>query len=91
MTVTNKKSKGKIRASSSNVMSISIRETEEDVVSLTSSEEKESAFAVGTGAPPTSKTQSGEQYLKQYNEPMVDSSQPAEETIVLSTKPSVKK
>jgi len=73
-TVTNKKSKGKSRASSSNVVSISTRETKEDVASLTSLGEEESAFAADTGAHPTSNTQSGKQYLKQYGEPMVDSS-----------------
>jgi len=55
-TVTNKKSKGKAKASSSNVVGISTRETEEDIVSLTSSGEEESAFTADTGAPPTSKT-----------------------------------
>jgi len=54
MTVTNMKSKGKTRVSSSNVVSISIRETEEDVASLTYSGEE--AFAADTGVPPTSKT-----------------------------------
>jgi len=56
MTVTNRKSKGKDKASSSNVVGISTRETEEDVASLTSSGEEESAFAADTGVPPTSKT-----------------------------------
>jgi len=72
-TVTNKKSKGKAKVSSSNVVGISTRETKEDVASLTSSEEEESAFAADTGAPPKSKTQSEKQYLKQYIEPIVDS------------------
>ena len=53
MTVTNKKCKGKTRASSSNVVSISTREIEEDVASLTSSGEKESAVVADTGAHPT--------------------------------------
>ena len=57
-TVTNRKSKGKAKASSSNVVGISTREIEKDV-SLTSSEEEASAFAADTGAPPTSKTRSG--------------------------------
>ena len=64
MTVTNWKSKGKAKVSSSNVMGISTRETEEDVASLTSLGEVESAFAADTGAPPTLKTRSGKQYLK---------------------------
>jgi len=59
---------------------ISIRETEEDVTSLTSSGEEESAFAADIGPPPILKTRSIKQYLKQYSEPMVDSPQPAEET-----------
>jgi len=90
-TVTNKKSKDKAKASSSNMLGISTRETEEDVASLTSSEEKESTFAADTSVPPTSKTRSGNQYLKQYGEPMVDFPQLAKEIIEPSTKPSVKK
>jgi len=58
MTVTNRKSKDKTRASSSNVVSISIRRTEEDIESLINSGEEESAFVADTGAPPTSKTRS---------------------------------
>jgi len=69
-TVTNRKSKGKTRASSSNVVCIFRRETEEDVTSLTSSGEEKSAFAADTGTLFTSKTQSGKQFLKQYGKPM---------------------
>jgi len=58
-TVINRKSIGKSKASSSNVVGISTRETEEDVASLTSSGEEESPFAADTTIPPTSKTQSG--------------------------------
>jgi len=72
MIVINRKFKGKAKASSSNVVGISTRETKEDVAYLTNSEEEESAFAADTGAPPTSKTRSGKQYLKQYNELIVD-------------------
>jgi len=73
------------------VVAISIRETEEDVASLTCSGDKESAFAANAGAPPTLKTQSGKQYLKQYGEPIVHSPQPAEEAIEQSMRPSMKK
>jgi len=90
-TVTNRKSKGNTKASSSNVVSISIREIEEDVTFLTSSEEEKSAFVADTGTHPISKIRSGKQYLKQYDEPMVDLPHRAEETIEQSTKPSVKK
>ena len=71
MTVTSRKSKGKAKASSSNVMSISTRETEEDIASITSSRDEESALVTDTGAPLTSKTRSGKQYLKQYGETAV--------------------
>ena len=90
-TVTSRKSKGNAIASSGNVISISTRETEEDVASLNSSEDKESAFDADTGAPPISKTRSGKQYLKQYDDPVVNSLQPAEEVIEQFTRPSVKK
>jgi len=62
--VTNMKSKGKAKASSNNVVSIPTRETEEDVASLTSLGEEESAFAADASAPPTLKTRSGRPYLK---------------------------
>jgi len=58
------KSKGKAKASSSNMVGISTRETEEGVDSLTSSEEEESAMAADTGTPSMSKTRSDKQYLK---------------------------
>jgi len=90
-TVTSRKSRGKAKVSFSNVVSISTRETEKDVASLTSSGDKESAFVADTGTPPTSKTRSGKQYLRQYSEPVANSPQPAEETIEQSTKPSMKK
>jgi len=64
MTVTNKKSKGKAKVSSINMVSISTRKTEEVVVSLTNSGDEESAFAADTCTPLTSKTRSNKQYLK---------------------------
>jgi len=63
-----------------NVVSVSSRKIEEGVASLTDSEEEESAFATDIGAYPMLKTWSGKQYLKQYGEPVVSSSKPAEET-----------
>jgi len=57
-TITSRKSKSKAKASPNNVVSISTRETEKDVASLTSSGDEKSAFVVDTGAPPTSKTRS---------------------------------
>jgi len=48
MTVTSRKSKGKAKASSSNVVSVSTRETDEDVAFLTSLGDKESVFVTDT-------------------------------------------
>jgi len=61
MTVTNRKSKEKARASSSNLVSVSTRETEEGITFLTSSGEEESTFATDIGVPSMSKTRSGKQ------------------------------
>ena len=47
-TVTNRKSKGKTKASSYNVVCASFREVETDVPSLTDSEEETIALAVGS-------------------------------------------
>ena len=57
-TVTIKKSKGKASASYCNVVSLSLRETEEGITSLTDSEEEESAFATDPGIPPMSSARS---------------------------------
>jgi len=73
-TVTHRKSKGKAKASSSNVVGISARETEEDVASLTSLEEEKSALTADTNTPSTSKTRSSKQYLKWYGQPVACSS-----------------
>jgi len=54
-TITNRKYKGKAKASSSNVVSYT-SETEKDVASLTSSGDEESAFVADAGTPPISKT-----------------------------------
>jgi len=73
------------------MLSISTREIEEDVTSLTSLGDEESAFVADAGIPPTFKTRSDKQYLKQYGESVVNSPQPVEEAIEQSTKPSVEK
>ena len=52
ITITSRKSRGKVKASSNNVVSISARVTEEDVASLTSSGHEESALVADTGIPP---------------------------------------
>jgi len=53
---TSRKSKRMAKASSSNAVSISTRETEDNVTSLTSSGDEETALVADTGAPRTSKT-----------------------------------
>jgi len=63
MTVMSRKSISKAKVSSSNVVSISTREAEEDVASLTSSCDEESALVADMSIPLTSKTRSGKQYL----------------------------
>jgi len=90
-TVTSRKFKGKANASSSNMVSISTRETEKDVASVTNSRDEESAPVADTGTPPASKTRPGKQYLKQYGEPVANSPQPVEEAIEQSMRLSVKK
>jgi len=52
MTVTSRKFKGKAKVSSSNVVGIYTRGTEEDVAFLTSSGEEELTFAGDTGTLP---------------------------------------
>jgi len=66
--MTNRKSKDKAKTYSCNVVSISSRETKEDVVSLTNLEEQEFALAIDQNTPPISKTWFGKQYLKKYND-----------------------
>ena len=73
ITVTHRKSKGKAKLSSNNVVGITTRETEEDVALLTSSGEEESALAADTNTSSTSKTRSDKQYLKQYGQPVASS------------------
>ena len=73
------------------MVSISTRETEEDVASLTSSRDEESALVADTDIPLTSKTRSGKYYPKQYGKPVANSPQPAEEAIEQSTRLPVEK
>ena len=70
--IKNRRSKGKAKESSSNVVSIYTREIEEDIASLTSSGDEESAFVANAGAPPISKTWSEKQHLKYYNDPVLN-------------------
>jgi len=86
MTFTSRKSKDKAKASSSNMVGISTRETE-DVASLTSSGDEESAFAADTGTS-YSVRQTILEIVWRADGRLP---QPAEEIIEQSTRPSVKK
>jgi len=63
-TMTNKKSKGKARTSSCNVVCASSREAETDVYSFKDSEEERIVLAAQPGAQLAAETRSGQQYLK---------------------------
>jgi len=90
-TVTHRKPKGKTKASSSNMVGISARETEEDIASLTSSGEEESALAADTNTLSMLKIRSDKQYLKQYGQPVVSSFKPVKKIAEQSTKQLVDK
>jgi len=63
-TVTNRRSKGKAKASSYNVVCVSSREAETDVPSLTDSEEETIVLAAELNKPLVVETRSGQSYYK---------------------------
>ena len=63
-TVTNRKSKGKARASHYNVVSASSQEVETDVPSLTDSEEEMIVLATELNAPLIAETRLGQSYFR---------------------------
>ena len=79
-TVTNKKSKGKGKASSCHVICASSLEAETNVPSLTDSEGETIVLATEPN-PPTAGTRSGQSYLKQYGEAATAPPQPAVEPV----------
>jgi len=85
-TITNKKSKGKARASPCNVECAFSQEAETDVLSLIDSEEETIVLATELNAPLVAKTCLGQSYLKKYNELVANLPRPTAEP----TKPSVK-
>ena len=89
-TVTNRKSKGKAKASSCNVVCASSREAETDVPSLTDSEEETIVLAAEPNQPMAG-TRSGQPYLKQYGETTATPPQPAVDPTKPSTKQLVEK
>jgi len=66
-TVTNRKSRGKVKASACNVMCASSREAETDVTSLTDSEEETIVLTAEPNAPLIAGIRSGQSYLKKYD------------------------
>jgi len=66
-TVTSRRSKGKAKASSCNVVCTSSRKMETDVPSLTDSEEKTIVLAAELNKPLVTETRSGQSYLKKYD------------------------
>jgi len=89
-TVTNRKSKGKAKALSCNVVCASSREAETDVPSLTDSEE-ETIFLAAEPGRLVAETRSGQPYLKQYGEMAATPPQPTVEPTRPSTKQPVEK
>ena len=84
-TVTNRKFKGKAKASSCNVVCASSREAETDVPSLTDSEEETIVLATEPNQL-VAETRSGQSYLKKYGEMAVTPPGPAAEPAKPSTK-----
>ena len=89
-TVTSRKSKGKAKASSCNVVCASSREAETDVPSLTDSEEETLALATEPNQL-VAETHSGQSYLKKYDKMVATPPKPAMESAKPSTKQPVER
>jgi len=89
-TVNNRKSKGKVKASSCNVVCASSREAT-DVPLLTDSEEETIVLAAELKEPLVAETRSGQAYLKKYDEIVACPPKPILETAKPSTKQPVGK
>ena len=90
-TVTNRKSKGKAKASSCNVVCASSQEAETDVPSITDSEEETIVLAAELNKPLVAETRSGQSYLKKYDEMVASPPKPTAESAKPSAKQSVEK
>ena len=90
-TITNRKSKGKAKDSSCNVVCASSREAKTNVPSLTDSEEKTIVLAAELNEPLVVETRSGQSYLNKYDEIVVSPAKPIPETIKPSAKQPVEK
>ena len=85
-TVTSRRSKGKAKASSCNVVCTSSREAETDVPSLTDSEEETIVLAAEPSQPLVAETRSGQSCLKKYDEMVATPPKPTTESAKPSTK-----
>ena len=89
-TVTSRKSKGKAKASSCNVVCASSREAKTDIPSLTDSEEETIVLAAGPSQL-VAETRSGQPYLKKYGEMVVTPPKSTAELAKSSTKQPVER
>jgi len=89
-TVTSRRSKGKAKASSCNVVCVSSREAETDVPSLTDSEEETIVLAAEPNQL-VAETRSGQSYLKKYDEMVATPPKPTTESAKPSTKQPVER
>ena len=90
-TITNRKSRGKAKASPCNVVCASSREAKTVVPSLSNSKEKTIILATEQNAPLVAKTHSGQLYLKKYDEMVANLPKPTPEPTKPSTKQPVEK
>ena len=90
-TVTNRKSKGKAKASPCNVVCASSRKAETDVPFLTDSEEETIVLAAELNKPVVAETRSGRSYLKKYDKMMANPPKPTTDLAKPSTKQLVEK
>jgi len=79
-TVTNRRSRGKAKASPCNVVCASSREAETDVASLTDLEEETIVLDAELNAPLIAGTHSGQSYLKKYYEMVENPPKPTQES-----------
>ena len=78
-TITKRKSKGKTKASSCNMVCASFREANTDVPSITDSEEETIILTTELNKPLMAETRSGQSYLKKYNEMVASPPKPTTE------------
>ena len=74
--VTNRKSRGKAKASPCNVVCASSRKAEIDVLLLIDSQEETIVLAAERNAPLVAGTRSGQSYLKKYDEVVANPPKP---------------